>query len=64
MAAELAAAPALDGAPLLLGKNDNTSLTKSLLAHVWAKPDRGWLLSFMIALSLMEESKCGSRALC
>jgi Ni/Fe-hydrogenase subunit HybB-like protein len=51
MAAELATAPALDAAPLILGKNDNTSLTKSLLAHVWAKPDRGWLLSFLIALS-------------
>ncbi|HMK72789.1 MAG TPA: hydrogenase, partial [Myxococcaceae bacterium] len=51
MSADLAAAQALDGAPLLVGKQDNTSLTKSLLAYVWARPDRGWLLSFLIALS-------------
>ena len=53
MAAEhagAATADALDGPPLLLGKQDNTTLTGNLLAHVWARPDtRGWLLAFTIA---------------
>ena len=52
MAAEHAGAAtvdALEGGPLLLGKQDNTTLTGNLLAHVWARPDRGWLLAFTIA---------------
>src|SRR5678816_3584995 len=50
-AAAASGADALDAYPLMVGKQDNTTLTGNLLAHVWARPDKGWLLSFMIALS-------------
>ena len=51
MAAEHAVAvDPLDSSPLLVGKQDNTTLTGNLLAHVWARPDKGWLLAFGIAL--------------
>ena len=50
MAAELAAAPR-STERLSSSAKTTTPLTESLLAHVWAKPDSGWLLLVQIALS-------------
>jgi molybdopterin-containing oxidoreductase family membrane subunit len=50
-AAAASPADALDSYPLMVGKQDNTTLTGNLLAHVWARPDKGWLLAFAIAMA-------------
>ena len=60
-AAAASAADALDSYPLLVGKQDNTTLTGNLLAHVWARPDKGWLLAFAIAMAGPARSSWRSR---
>ena len=53
MAAEHAGAATVDAlertCPCWWGSTTTPSLTGSLLAHVWARPDKGWLLAFTIA---------------
>nr|UXE45705.1 hypothetical protein Hi04_10k_c5202_00014 [uncultured bacterium] len=45
-----AIADPLEPQPVLIGQHTNQTLTQSLFAFVWAKPGRGWLLLFAIAL--------------